>query len=66
MGRGQAGGNFSGIANVRIDIHSFGNMAQTFDFDSSEEANKRTISVLRRNLKQKWGLSQTIMSYCTP
>eukprot|EP00972_Heterocapsa_arctica_P089690 13227552-Heterocapsa_arctica.AAC.1 len=55
---------FSRIANVRIDIHSVGNVVQTFEFYSSDEVNKRTISVLWCNIK-KWG-GQTVMIYCTP
>eukprot|EP00972_Heterocapsa_arctica_P028388 4173001-Heterocapsa_arctica.AAC.1 len=37
---------FSRVENVRVDIHSFGNMVRTYDFDHDDEDNNRTISVL--------------------
>eukprot|EP00972_Heterocapsa_arctica_P056180 8289254-Heterocapsa_arctica.AAC.1 len=45
---------FSRIGNVRVDIHSFGNLVQTYDFDNGDEDNKNYISVLWCNI-QKWG-----------
>eukprot|EP00972_Heterocapsa_arctica_P100288 14789504-Heterocapsa_arctica.AAC.1 len=45
---------FSRIENVRVDIHSVGNMVQTYDFGNGHEDNKRTISVLWCNI-QTWG-----------
>eukprot|EP00972_Heterocapsa_arctica_P017008 2512637-Heterocapsa_arctica.AAC.1 len=40
--------------NVRVDIHSYGNVVQTYDYDNGDEQNKRNISVLWCNI-QKWG-----------
>eukprot|EP00972_Heterocapsa_arctica_P004309 640507-Heterocapsa_arctica.AAC.1 len=37
---------FSRIENVRVDMHSFGNMVQTYEFDNGDEDNKKNISVL--------------------
>eukprot|EP00972_Heterocapsa_arctica_P070408 10400091-Heterocapsa_arctica.AAC.1 len=41
------------MAKFRVDIHSFGNMVQTFEFDNNEDDTKRIISLLWCNLNKR-------------
>eukprot|EP00972_Heterocapsa_arctica_P077439 11422515-Heterocapsa_arctica.AAC.1 len=52
---------FARMENVNIDIHSYGSMVQTYDYDSGDEQIKRTISALWCNIK-KMGQRQITMT----
>eukprot|EP00972_Heterocapsa_arctica_P089093 13138652-Heterocapsa_arctica.AAC.1 len=48
---------FSNMENIKIDLHSHGTTCQVYDFDSNDEQNNNTISVLWRNIS-KWGAQE--------
>eukprot|EP00972_Heterocapsa_arctica_P002974 438503-Heterocapsa_arctica.AAC.1 len=42
------------MENIKIDVHSHGIPCQSYEFDSNDEHNKHTISVLWCNIN-RWG-----------
>eukprot|EP00972_Heterocapsa_arctica_P096263 14202302-Heterocapsa_arctica.AAC.1 len=45
------------MENIKIDVHSHGIPRQVYEFDSNDELNKNTISVLWCNIS-KWGAQE--------
>eukprot|EP00972_Heterocapsa_arctica_P104636 15422501-Heterocapsa_arctica.AAC.1 len=45
------------MENIKIEVHSHGIPRQVYDFDSNDEQNKNTISVLWCNIS-KWGAQE--------
>eukprot|EP00972_Heterocapsa_arctica_P037064 5456065-Heterocapsa_arctica.AAC.1 len=48
---------FANMEHIKIDVHSHGTPCQVYDFDSNDDQNKNTISVLWCNIS-KWGAQE--------